>query len=226
MLFCHITSRVPEDPHQGLLKDKGGTGFPYLVFMNEEGDVVGKHGGSRTVEAFIETGKSARAYVDLKKKFDDGDLSVKADLFLAGLALGKFTFDEAKSEAKKIGELTEEQEKKLETLLLNLEVTDTVDKTRRDPEKRLEAGKAFLAKHKEGKAPTQYLAIIYFYMYIMDYAKSEKDPESYGQALEVLKKKYGDQENFKRFFEGREKELEKLREEAEGEKGDGEGEDD
>lgn len=52
--FAHITTRVPGDPDQGLLYDKGGRGFPTLAFLDAEGRMVARQ-GQRTVDGFDET---------------------------------------------------------------------------------------------------------------------------------------------------------------------------
>ena len=52
--FAHITTRVPGDPDQGLLYEKGGRGFPTLAFLDADGHMVAKQRG-RSAEAFNAT---------------------------------------------------------------------------------------------------------------------------------------------------------------------------
>ena len=81
VLFCHITSRVNGDPHQDLLQQKGGQGFPHLVFMNAEGEVVAQPQG-RSAEAFAKAHAAYLNCLELAKKLEAGDKSVAAS-FLA-----------------------------------------------------------------------------------------------------------------------------------------------
>ena len=50
VLFCHVTTRIEGDPHQELLQQKGGRGFPTLKFLDAEGEVLGAPQG-RSVES-------------------------------------------------------------------------------------------------------------------------------------------------------------------------------
>ena len=46
--YINISARLPDKPDQGMLRKKGGTGFPYVVILDPGGKVVeGKGGGFR-----------------------------------------------------------------------------------------------------------------------------------------------------------------------------------
>lgn len=61
MLFLHVTTGMKGGRYDDLLREKGGYGFPYLVFMDATGDVLLEHEGPRTVAGFRETGARAAA---------------------------------------------------------------------------------------------------------------------------------------------------------------------
>lgn len=61
MLFCHITSQVPGDENQNLLRQMGGRGFPYLIYLNADGERLGVHNGPRSVAAFKQSGAAFAA---------------------------------------------------------------------------------------------------------------------------------------------------------------------
>jgi len=54
VLFCHITTRIPGEPHDELLKEKGGRGFPTFWFLDPTGKVIGEPKG-RSVADFEAT---------------------------------------------------------------------------------------------------------------------------------------------------------------------------
>ena len=60
VLFAHVTSQVPGDKNQDLLQKKGGTGFPFIAFMDSEGNVIAKHEASRTAYGWARTGEKAK----------------------------------------------------------------------------------------------------------------------------------------------------------------------
>ncbi|MGH7152014.1 MAG: hypothetical protein ACREIU_15020, partial [Planctomycetota bacterium] len=64
VLFLHNTSRLKEEPYPELLREKGGRGFPYLVFLDSDGGVIARHDARRTVEDFRATKARAETYLD------------------------------------------------------------------------------------------------------------------------------------------------------------------
>ncbi|MBK8974516.1 MAG: hypothetical protein IPM29_01180 [Planctomycetes bacterium] len=95
VLFCHITSRVPDDPYQQLLSQKGGSGFPYLAFLDADGNVIAKPGG-RSVEAFqTALDEDVAQWYALVSRAEQGDEDAKRDLFVRRVELQHFDDVEA-----------------------------------------------------------------------------------------------------------------------------------
>ena len=67
VLYCNIMTLIPGRKYDRLLSKKGGRGFPYLVYMDSEGNVIG-HPAGRSVKAFEAGAKKAQHYLDLKNK--------------------------------------------------------------------------------------------------------------------------------------------------------------
>ena len=65
VLFLHVTSRVKSDPHQDLLREKGGRGFPYLAVLDPRGEVLA-HPASRSADVFARLVDKAARYVELE----------------------------------------------------------------------------------------------------------------------------------------------------------------
>jgi tetratricopeptide (TPR) repeat protein len=101
VLFCHVTSQVPDEPHPKLMEEKGGLGFPYMAILDSRGALIAAHRGARTVEAFGRTLAAARKLVELRPKADGGDrparlesLKLLLDNSLVGLADAEFRLRE------------------------------------------------------------------------------------------------------------------------------------
>lgn len=215
VLFCHITSRVPTDKNQELLKEKGGQGFPYLVFMDSEGNVVAKHSGARTVKGFENSGAKAVTYMEVKKKAEGGDKAAKIDLVLAEIDLGKVTLDEGQKKLKELGELSKEQQAKLDGLATNAAVMEVAKPIRRnDKQGMIDAGKKFAEMKSAGKIPTGDQEIQMFWIFIMDYAESQKDAKLFEEGFTALKTKFADSIN-KQWVQTNEERLKKLKESKE-----------
>lgn len=207
-----MTSRVQTDPYQGLLKDKGGTGFPFLVFMDAEGNVLLPHNGARSMAGFEKTSKDVLSYLKAKAAAEKGDRSAKIDALLIEMDYGKTKQEDGETKLKELGELSADQTKYLEQIRFNGQVEAEVKGAGRDKTKVIAAGKRFLEWHKAGKGPTNDRFFDSFYIYILDFCESEKDAKTFEESLNILKKKYGDDAGAKRFFDAKNEVLKKLKE--------------
>ena len=213
MLFCHITSNVKEEKDQKLLSQKGGGGFPYVVFMDADGNVTAKLAGQRTVDGFGQTAEKAKAFAELKKKADGGDKAAKHDYFLQALELSHFAADVARKKMTEV-ELTAEEKEKVESKCLDLEVSDALASITEDKETRLAAGKKFAEMKKAGRIAKSDQTVQPFWILMMDYAESQKDAALYEEGLNAMKEKFGAQMNnpkVKEWFATREETLAKLK---------------
>jgi hypothetical protein len=157
---------------------KGGKGFPYLVMMDAQGEVILAHNGARTVAGFEKFAADVARYVKAKPG------SVEA--LLLEMDYSKIKVEEGEAQLKGL-ELTDEQKKALESIKLGAEVMDMVKKAGRDRAKQLGAGKTFLERHKAAKSPSSYWPRLYFYLFLLDCAEDQKDAASFGEGLEALK---------------------------------------
>jgi len=212
VLFCHITTQIQGEKHGDLLEEKGGQGFPHIVFMDAEGNVLAVHEQDRTAAAFAKTGEKAKAFVVLKEKADKGDKSAKVELILVQLELGKLKPADAEKQLKEAGELTKEQRARFDAEIVNtmvMEIADAVD----SEESAKAAGKKFYDLQKAGKpAPTSEKAVQPYFILGMMAAKDAKDAAHFEKNLNILKAKFGENPQAKRFFAQKDKELAELKE--------------
>lgn len=217
MLFCHITTRVKTDKHQTLLQEKGGRGFPHLVFMDAEGNVIATHDGPRTVEGFEAAGKKARTHVELKKKADAGDKGARIELVIADLDAGRIKTAEADKKLGELGELSPEQKKALEAAKANADVRELHEKHKpTDPasaeKARVEVGKELLERKKAGKpAPTGEQEFQMYWFGLLRYAEHEKDAALYEEAFKAIEGKFGKEPQAKAALAKMRKTLERLK---------------
>lgn len=212
VLFCHITTKIPGHKYDGLLSEKGGGGFPYLAFLNAEGDVVAKHQGPRSIEGFQQTAKDAKLYVELKKKMDEGkaDLATKVDFLVVSAKLGNVSLADAQKQAKDLAGLSPDQQKKVDEALANLEIADIL-KTVRSKDAQAEAGRKFFEMKKEGRVATFDGTIWGYWVCILTHAEAQKDAATYEEGLNALKAKFKDSAAYKKALEQFEKTLQSLK---------------
>lgn len=213
--FCHISSRVAADKHQNLLQEKGGNGWPFVVFMDDAGTVLTEQ-QERTVDAFRATLASLTTYRELKAKAAAGDESVGTDLLLAELRLGLVSFADAKTRATKLEGLTEEQSKEIGQLLVNREFESIMRIRTRE-----EAAQAFdkiQAMFEAKRIPHGKNAQLMLYDMLLRKADNDADPELFATALGELEKLLGDDENYAETLELLEAKLDGLRANAQAKK--------
>lgn len=135
VLFCHNTSRVDDEPYPQLLSEKGGRGFPYLVFMDAEGDVITPHNKARSVDAFQKTLDEVKELLRLEEMAKQGDKSAETPLFIAKVKLGRYNFAEASAKRKKLPGESKTQKKEIDGLLFDLRIDSILQKVnRREPD--------------------------------------------------------------------------------------------
>ena len=214
VLYCNITSQVPGTKDQDLLEAKGGEGFPYMIFMDSEGNLLAKHEADRTAQGFETTGGKARAFVELKAKADKGDASVKIDLIVAQLELGHMKAGEAEVKIRESGgKPTAEQQKKIDGVLANSEI-ETLLRAVKDPSGKNEAARKLYDRYKAGKAlPTVDPWLPAYLNLVMEHAESVKDAPSFESSLKALKEKYGAIPQAQKYFQEKEAALQKLKDE-------------
>jgi hypothetical protein len=211
VLFCHITTQIQGEKHANLLEEKGGEGWPHIVFMDAEGNVLAVHEADRSAEGFSKTGEKAKSFVSLKAKAEKGDKAAKIDFLVLQLSLGQIKPEEAEKKIKDAGPITKEQKAKLDGELTNASVLASV-KGISDEEGAKALGKKFYEMQKAGKAgPTSEQALQPYYILMMNAADELKDGKTFEAALKALKAKFGDTPQAKKFFEAKEKRLEELK---------------
>ncbi len=217
--FLHVTSLVEGEPHADLLMEKGGTGFPFLCFMNSSGHVMARHYRQRSVKAFRRTLKNeVREYLAIEKKALAGDADAKYLYLLRRLGLGvdyaiaRKMADEliACKTAGELKSLSSDRRKRLEQKLTNLEY-DELRETARQTRRYDIAGKRCAAMMKAGREPESSRRVIDFWSFVIIHARSTRDVPLFEDALKRMDKHSGDTPRVRAFMAERRVELEDLR---------------
>ena len=210
--FLHVTSRLEGEKYGNLLSEKGGQGFPHLVAMDAEGEVIGVVSGERSVAGFTRLMKDAADYSTLRGK---KGRSPAEEVRLLGFELGmdRVTEADARTRAAALKDLDADPKKALDALLLGLDIQAELKLIKGpDPALRIAAGKDFAAMWKEGRRPGSDDGVFQpFFIYMLDYAESEKDAAHFEKALGVLREKFGSEPKAAGFFKKQDERLAKLK---------------
>jgi hypothetical protein len=207
VLFCHITSRIEGEKYPTLLSEKGGRGFPYVVVMDAEGDVLAKHQGPRTVEGFRATVGRAKDFQDLLAR-DDLTPEEQVDLFFMRLDLGHFDLETVRAEAEKLGELDEETQARVDDAILAMEISANAPQRREDLAK---SGKIYAEWYAKGKAPSEGRPLETFFVCILEYAYEQGDATLFEDALGKLRDAFGSNPRAAGFFQRQDQRLAELK---------------
>ena len=187
--FLHITTRIEGKAHDGLLKEKGFPGFPSLAFLDAEGNVLAQPQG-RTVAVFESTLKALNDYLALKKRLDAGEEGLEYPLFVAEWDLGKMDYEEAQVRAKKLGKLTEEQQARVASILIDGEVL-SLPRTFRNEETKKASVARVLELHADKYQPSERAAGAW-YASLRATAEATEDADLLDEVIAWYQEKYGD----------------------------------
>jgi hypothetical protein len=209
--YLHVTTRIEGRANEGLLGEKGGTGFPTLMFLDAEGEILGKPSG-RSVEAFDKTLGALMAISDLEKRIAAGEKNLKDDLFMAQLAMGQYkTAAEIEEKAKSFKKLTKEQKATIAKAVVGKKVEAAMNSMERGPDAQIKVGKKFKAIYDGGIYPEGDMEGP-FWGFLMEYAESEKDGKTMEVALNHVKRIFGKEEWAKGLIEEKEAALKEIQE--------------
>lgn len=234
VMFCHITTRLEGRAHDGLLSDKGFTGFPSLAAMNADGDIIAKLTGGRDVAGFREMMASAAKYEEIRAKAEHSPAD-KLFLLLHSLDMGNVDVEAARKSAAELEGLDDGQRREIEGKLTDLEIMAVLGKPKsREEAEELarQAGGKFAAMWAKGREPTSDEAYQPFFILMMDHAETNKDVDLFERALARMRERFGESDEAQRFFTSADERLATLKagagdeREAEGDAEPDEGEED
>lgn len=190
VLFLHVTTRIEGEKYGDLLSEKGGTGFPWLVFMNPEGDVIAPHNDARSVAGFRRTLDRATRWSAAKAKADGGDKVARADMLFLETELGRMEVVDLEDALAEEGlEPDEAQRKWLLGLKANQQVDEIMEDLRRSRDegsrRRLQGEMAGLRA--AGSIPTGYYQRVNFWMLIAEHAAAGGDRALLKEAIPELR---------------------------------------
>jgi hypothetical protein len=212
----HITTHIEGDKYQDLLQEKGGNGWPYLVFLDADGTVVGAPQG-RSVDSFEEAGKKAQKFIELEKKAAAGDKKALVEIVLVQVNAGTIKMSEADAKLKGV-ELTADQKKQIEAARPGAEVKEIYAtygkvKDQSEVQKARETIGEKLLERKNAKKPVPQ-GDQEFQMYwfgLANYAEIKKDVALYEESYNALKDKFGSNPQAKQALAKMAKTLEGLK---------------
>jgi hypothetical protein len=186
VLFCHVTSHVEEDKDQDLLRQKGGSAFPYLAFLDAAGNVIAKP-KERTVDSFHDAVEhDVTAYFDLVSAAEGGDADAAARLFEKRVEFGHFSdFEAARAEMARQEALSPARRARLEQALVAQEFNHILGTVRGEAEAAAGGAKT-LPMLEKGRIPKDPGLAFYYWAFLAQHAAETGNADLLGRCIEEL----------------------------------------
>jgi hypothetical protein len=214
VLFCHVSSHIPTDADQTLFAEKGGTGFPTLMVLDEDGNVLARQCGERSMCAVRGVVDAARGFANLIKN-PPADPEVRYACFAKQVEFGHFAPEQARAKMKELGALSADRQTRLDTAITSREFALAVSEIRRatTDSARLQAAVRLVEMKKAGHIPSDGNALA-FWDWVIAYAAHSKDPELYEDGLNATKRLLADDASSKELCREREATLDRMKREV------------
>lgn len=228
--FLHVTTRIEGRKDEDLLSRKGGTGFPYFVVLDAQGELLAQHNGPRTVEGFQATVAKGQEFLDLVAKAEAGDEQAQIELAMVEAELGRIDYEAAKKRLEG-RTLTAEQSARLERLRLKSVVMEHLAKLqgapRGDATALNAAGEAFYPFLAAGATPESgTMEANVFLQVLAGWTENLEDVAKLEKIHAYLKAELAGNERAKPFLDGLATRIRDLKDGASGEEEPAEEEDD
>ena len=202
VLFQHLTTGIPTDPHQDLHRALGGEGWPVLLFLDAEGRILSRV-GARDLDGLRDAGQRALAFLKLMARADAQEPDALADLLLARLDLGTLSVEDLRIRSASLEGLSEAKRSALSGRLADEEVKEILKDIR------LQAGDRFLRMKTEGRIPASPKEAWTYWNMMMESAEARRDAAAFSAALEAAKAGFQSDPNQKRVLGDWERKLRK-----------------
>lgn len=208
--FLHVTTKVEGDEHQELLQQKGGRGWPTLLFLDAEGEVLAEP-ADRSVAGFEATADALQTVQRLQGKPEaERTAEDEVELFLARVALGKVELAEA-LEIQKTLQATGAEAERVEQALIELEIRDQLADLR-SQEQANEAFAHLASMAAAGRVPKgSGLPVARFWSAVSEHAIASGDAALFERCLAGMKEALGDDERYAQVYEAMEAKLAELK---------------
>ena len=210
-------SRIPDRKNDALLRDYGGTGFPYLIYMDADGNKIGKP-TSRDMDAFKAGASAANDLLNLRNKVAKGVPGLEAALLLAELQMDAVKFEDATDRRKALKKPRKgakkwaDQIQEIDALLLDLEINTLISSTRRDKEAWPKTEALLYEMASEGKFPSKFNRS--FWSAVLTASKARKDSAMFQKGYDAFMKAYGENPRYQKMLESMKADLDALKEDA------------
>jgi hypothetical protein len=209
VLFCHISTRIPTEPFNFLFAEKGGNAFPTLMVLDEDGNVLARQCGDRTMRAIRDVVAEGRQFDDMIQKANASsvmqwghtpvlgnwaiaqakcDCETQFDCLTRQVQYGHLSPEVARARAAQIKTLSADRKAYLEAAIVSRECSLGLLEIRKacDEPAQLNAAKRLVEMKRAGHIPSD-SNVFPFWDWVMSWASHNNDITLYEDGLIAMK---------------------------------------
>jgi hypothetical protein len=192
VLFCHISTRIPTEPFNHLFAEKGGNAFPTLMILDQDGNVLARQCGDRSMRVVRDLYAEGCRFSDLIKQCTCPDSKVDSDTrfdcLTKQIQYGHLAPEAARSRAAAIPRLPADRKAFLESSIVSRECALALLDIRKAPDTagQLSAAKKLVEMQKAGHIPSD-TNVFPFWEWVMSYASHNADIKLYEDGLIAMR---------------------------------------
>jgi hypothetical protein len=193
VLFCHVSTRIPTEPFNFLFAEKGGTAFPTLMVLDQDGNVLARQCGERSMRVVRDVVAEGRCFADLIQRSEAPgcDSDVQFDCLTKQIQYGHLTPDVARAKAAKIAKLSADRKAFLESSIVSRECSLALLDIRKaaDEAGQYQAAQKLVAMMQAGHVPSDQ-NVYPFWEWILSYAWHVQDVKLYEDGVVAMRALY------------------------------------
>jgi hypothetical protein len=213
VLYIHISSRVPGEANGTLFAEKGGNAFPTLMVMDQDGNVLARQCGERSMRVVREVVAEGEGFRGLIERAKTGDLETRYECLCKQIQFGHFAPDVARAKVKDLGNLSADRKGWFESAIVSRECQLALLEIRKAPDESAQydaAEKMLVPMKKAGHIPSDG-NVIPFWEWIMAVASKNQDIALYEDGLNAMKTLLKDDAGRRERLEEKEIALERMK---------------
>ncbi|MFN0207908.1 MAG: hypothetical protein ACKVS6_16495 [Planctomycetota bacterium] len=193
-----------------MLSEKKGTGFPYLVFLDAEGELIAAMRGARNMENLTNTAMTAKENAKLRTRAAAGDVNAKIDWLSYQIQVGWLAAEDGKATLAGLGKLDDKQTVRVKDISLVIEIVDITSSVARKKMPAEEGESKLLELYNSNRVPKDKHGMRMLLTAVFNNAYAKKDAKLCEKVLADFSKRAGDDAEMKPIIKSMEDRLKKL----------------
>jgi hypothetical protein len=208
VLFCHISTRIPGEANETLFAEKGGNAFPTLMVLDQDGNVLARQCGERSLRVVRDVVTEGHAFANTIRRCTPRVVRVgytphvgvwgitecsataeeRYECLVKQIQYGHFAPDVARARVRELDNLSADRKGWFEAQIVSRECSQCMLEIRKaaDVAGQYRAARALVLMKKAGHIPSD-SNVFPFWEWVMAVAKEDRDIALFEDGLIAIK---------------------------------------